>query len=151
MDSAFTFEKVEQLLVVFKDDVLYVENELLEDCYLFQERANLQKETTVKWNSDQEQKLRNELILRGYSSKTIKAYCGQVERFMKYTSEKSVSANHRLIQDYSLFLLHKGCSHSYINQAISAIKFFSQKVLHQDETVPYIRPKKRINSPMCCP
>lgn len=44
-------------------------------------------------------------------------------------------------------MLQKNCSHSYVNQAISAIKFYFQKVLKQIESTPYIRPKKEHKLP----
>lgn len=47
-----------------------------------------------------------------------------------------------MIQSYSLHLLHRKCPHSYVNQALSAIKFYVQKVLLHEETVSYVRPKK---------
>jgi site-specific recombinase XerD len=75
--------------------------------------------------------------------KTIKAYCGHVERFSQYCDEKSINRDHQTISKYSLFLLKRGCSHAYVNQAISAVKFYSQKVLNLMEIVPYIRPKKK--------
>jgi integrase/recombinase XerD len=51
------------------------------------------------------------------------------------------------IQQYSLYLLHRKCSHAYVNQAISAIKFYFQKVLQQESSTPYIRPKKENKLP----
>jgi len=52
-----------------------------------------------------------------------------------------------MIQSYSLHLLHRKCSHSYVNQALSAIKFYAQKVLLHEETVSYVRPKKEKKLP----
>ncbi len=51
------------------------------------------------------------------------------------------------MQEYSLFLLEKGCSHSYVNQAISAVKFFMQKIAGQSESVAYVRPRKEKKLP----
>ncbi|WP_379133670.1 tyrosine-type recombinase/integrase [Paenibacillus sp. sgz500958] len=107
----------------------------------------------LEWNSDLKQRLKNELILRGYSPKTVKAYCSQVERFVNYVREvdntnriQEYSRTNR-IQVYSLSLLDRKCSHAYINQAISAIKFYYQKVLLEDEQVSYVRPKKENKLP----
>lgn len=51
------------------------------------------------------------------------------------------------IQGYALFLLQQGYSHAYVNQAISALKFYFQYVLYHQETVPHIRPKKENKLP----
>lgn len=132
----YTIEVIGQLLNVFKNCKFHIESQLLEECYLLQIWLNSQKENTSdslflvpQWNSDQERRLKNELLLRGYSPKTIKAYCGQVERLFTYSLEQHVAWNHQMIQNYSLYLLNKKCSHAYVNQAISAIKFYFQKVL----------------------
>lgn len=52
-----------------------------------------------------------------------------------------------MIQSYSLHLFHRKCSHSYVNQALSAIKFYVQNVLLHGETVSYVRPKKEKKLP----
>ena len=51
------------------------------------------------------------------------------------------------IHAYTLALLNKKLSHSYVNQAISAIKFYYEKVLHQEAAPSYIRPKKEKKLP----
>lgn len=44
-------------------------------------------------------------------------------------------------------LLHRGYSHSYVNQCISALQFFMKNVFGQIETAGYIRPKKETKLP----
>lgn len=150
----YTMETVKKLLTDFKDCSIHVEAPLLEECSWLQDWPHFQKESATKaalnqprWNYDEEKRLKNELLLRGYSSKTVKAYCGQVERFYKYTLNLPMSWDHQMIRNYSLYLLQKKCSHAYVNQAISAIKFYFQKILHQEEFVPYVRPKKENKLP----
>ncbi|AVV58944.1 hypothetical protein C7121_23905 [Paenibacillus glucanolyticus] len=80
--------------------------------------------------------------------KTIKAYCSQVHRFHTFEQQKNNGMGHEnMIQSYSLHLLHRKCSHSYVNQALSAIKFYAHKVLLHEETVSYVRPKKEKKLP----
>jgi integrase/recombinase XerD len=88
-----------------------------------------------------------QLLEECYSSKTVKAYLGQVERFFNYIKEQDMFWNHQTIHSYSLSLLHKNRSHAYVNQAISAIKFYFQKVLKQNQSAPYLRPKKEHKLP----
>lgn len=152
----YTIESVETLLSVFHHCRFHIESQLLEECYLLQSRRTSEKTTQfpdilsfhqLHWNNDQEQKLKKELILRGYSSKTIKAYCNQVKRFINFSCDQQGLVSAPLIQNYSLTLLNRNCSHAYVNQAISAIKFYMQTVLHQKDESPYIRPKKENKLP----
>ncbi|OME71722.1 MULTISPECIES: hypothetical protein [Paenibacillus] len=41
------------------------------------------------------------------------------------------SINDAVVQKYALALLAKGLSHAYVNQAISALKFYFRQVLKQ--------------------
>jgi site-specific recombinase XerD len=149
----YTIAMVEQLLSEFKDCQFCVDAALVEECYLFQSEFTLSKKEVsspspiFNWNSIQKQRLTEALQLRGYSPKTIKAYCGQVERFYEYVEEQIVSWDPTCIQNYSLALLQKKLSHAYVNQAISAIKFYVQKVLQQEESTTYVRPKKESKLP----
>ncbi|WP_179036964.1 tyrosine-type recombinase/integrase [Paenibacillus sp. URB8-2] len=52
-----------------------------------------------------------------------------------------------LVQSYTLYLLKREYSHAYVNQAISALKFYFRHVLNLKETAPYIRPKKENKLP----
>ncbi len=87
------------------------------------------------------------MILRGYSTKTIKAYCGHVERYFCYLSSLCDQGVRLNLQAYSLALLNQPFSHAYVNQAISAIRFYLEHVLREKETAPYIRPKKEKKLP----
>ncbi|WP_232289122.1 phage integrase N-terminal SAM-like domain-containing protein [Paenibacillus sp. Aloe-11] len=62
-------------------------------------------------------------MARGYSSKTIKAYISQTERFFADLQGTEASINDAAVQKYALVLLEKGLSHAYVNQAISALNF----------------------------
>ncbi|WP_145035799.1 phage integrase N-terminal SAM-like domain-containing protein [Paenibacillus sp. Y412MC10] len=78
----------------------------------------------------------------------IKAHCSQVHRFHSFVQQQNNWMSHEnMIQSYSLHLLHRNCSHSYVNQALSAIKFYVQNVLLHEETVSYVRPKKEKKLP----
>ncbi|WP_433939434.1 tyrosine-type recombinase/integrase [Paenibacillus lautus] len=85
--------------------------------------------------------------MRGWKCE-IKAYCSQVHRFHTFVQQQNYGMGHEnMIQSYSLHLLHRKCSHSYVKQALSAIKFYAQKVLLHEETVSYVRPKKEKKLP----
>lgn len=83
--------------------------------------------------------MRDALVARGYSSK---AYISQTERFFARLQGTEASINDATVQKYALALLEKGLSHAYVNQAISALKFYFRHVLKQPKSAAYVRPKK---------
>lgn len=87
------------------------------------------------------------LKLRGYSRKTIKAYCNQVEGFLSSFPLKSTDVTTSNVQTYCLGLLERGISHSSVNQTISALRFYCKHVLLQPTDIQYIRPKKQTKLP----
>lgn len=104
---------------------------------------------SAMYTPQRKKKLKDQLSLRGYSSKTIKAYEGHVRRYCEFLgadpSGKRNDFGH--IQMYSLSLLERGFSHAYVNQCISALKFYAKHVLLQPVTGEYIRPKKEKQLP----
>ncbi|URJ35056.3 tyrosine-type recombinase/integrase [Paenibacillus polymyxa] len=86
--------------------------------------------------------MRDALVARGYSSKTIKAYISQTERFFAGLQGTEASINDAAVPKYALALLEKGLSHAYVNQAISVLKFYFRHVLKQPKSAAYVRPKK---------
>jgi len=92
----------------------------------------------------------NELKLNGYSPKTRKAYLGHIKRFIDFNFKVTKDLDGENIRKYLLFLLEtKEGTHSYVNQAVSAIKFFFQKVLKQYDIIINIpRPKREYKLPV---
>jgi integrase/recombinase XerD len=90
----------------------------------------------------------NELKLRGLSPKTRKAYLMQIRRFLSAVSKPIESIGEQDIRDYLLQMVEteaeeEAVSRSYHNQAISAIKFLYDSVLHQPLIIKDIpRPKR---------
>lgn len=161
----YTFSACEQLLSVIGINKIKVEITLKEECFVLEHcntfisrKSQLQREASkvshtvdimLQERQRTEQKklqlmdLQQELTLRGYSNKTIKVYCGHVARFLTFIetqSEESKRIN-MLVRAYSLHLIEQDRSHSFVNQAISACKFFAMHVLQQKDATSYIRPK----------
>lgn len=67
---------------------------------------------------------------------------GHVRRFLDH----QLSDPHRTVQVYSLHLLEKGQSQFYVNQAISALKFY-MKLTGNENVGSYVRPKKETKLP----
>lgn len=89
------------------------------------------------------------LKLRGYSPKTIKSYTSHARLFLEYSSKNAEQLVKEDVNNYLLYLLdEKGSSHTFVSQAISAIKFlFGQVLLKDDVIVSIVRPKKEKRLP----
>lgn len=75
------------------------------------------------------------------------SYKGENKLGHKSNRKNEKNSQNLTIQFYTLTLLNKKLSHSYVNQAISAIKFYYGKVLNQQTAPSYIRPKKEKKLP----
>lgn len=139
----YTIDAVQEFISQFDpNDVqitpeLWIENEDLQQWKASRGNNNL-------WSKEPLQKA---LKLRGYSRKTIKAYCNQVERFLKRIPLEKTDVTTSNVQTYCLDLLERGISHSSVNQTISALRFYCKHVLHHPTDIQYIRPKKQTKLP----
>jgi site-specific recombinase XerD len=90
-----------------------------------------------------------QLKLKGYSFKTRKTYIKQLKRFSSFIAKDLESINTQDVRRYVLFLLEEQkASHSYANQAISAIKFLCNDTLNQGKVIDNLpRPKKENKLP----
>lgn len=92
---------------------------------------------------------RRQLFLRGMSHKTIRAYTNHLKIFQDNLGCPIEQAS---LEDIHAYILKKAegelCSHSYIGQLISALKFFYEDVLQKSNFLINIpRPKKARNLP----
>lgn len=96
-----------------------------------------------------EEIMKKELILRGYSPKTIKVYLGHLDRFARHFETDPALLNAKHVRAYLLILSNKeGVSTAYRDQAISALKFLYTVVLKRSfvsDKMP--RPKKEHKLP----
>lgn len=109
--------------------------------------SNENTQMPMSFDATKQKKLVQALRLRGYSPKTIKAYSGQIARFSQFTEEHAGTHHNDIVRNYSIELLNRKHSHSYINQAISAIKFYYKHILKQHDLTPYVRPKREDKLP----
>jgi site-specific recombinase XerD len=71
-----------------------------------------------------------QLELKRYSLNTCKTYISCFEKFIAaFPNQKLMEINEMDIQEYLQNLSEKGCSGSYLNQMINAIKFYYEVVL----------------------
>ncbi len=93
-----------------------------------------------------------QLKLKGYSKRTITAYSGHLRRFFDFHERHNYQGEsiQKNIENYILILLDdKDLSHSYVNQAISAIKFlFNETLIENKININIPRPKKKRKLPV---
>jgi integrase/recombinase XerD len=89
-----------------------------------------------------------ELTLRRYSPKTCQVYLGHVKRFLVHFGQPAETLAADQIRGYFLRLAQDKVSHSYHNQAISAVRFLYLEVLRLPERVENlprpVRERKRV-------
>jgi len=73
--------------------------------------------------------VQEEIRLRGYSRHTGKSYCHHLLRCRRHVQREPAEVGEIEIRQYLLHLIEEGVSRSYLNQAISAIKFLYNRVL----------------------
>lgn len=89
------------------------------------------------------------LKIKGYSHKTQKSYINHVKIFSSYINKDMKEVQSDDVRKYLLYLLEeKQTSHSYANQAVSAIKFLCNEVLKSNKIIEKVpRPKKEKKLP----
>lgn len=95
------------------------------------------------------ERMEEELTLRGYSRRTRKSYLGQARRFLESTDDPPHALRPEAARQFVRELLEeRGVTHSYADQAVSALKFLYKRVLRRpldDLDVP--RPKRQRKLP----
>lgn len=97
------------------------------------------------------QRMSDELVLRGYSRKSRKAYLGHIQRFAQRCRKDLQNVEGNEIRSYILYLLEElNSSHSYTNQCISALRFLYSHLLHDGDKIRELpRPKKEKDTSNC--
>ena len=90
------------------------------------------------------------MVLRGFTRDTRRVYLAHVRRFYerRECEEEGASAGPvaetEEIRQWLLHLMRKGLSHSYVNQALSALRFFHRTVLGTSVPIAGVpRPKRK--------
>lgn len=86
--------------------------------------------------------LAQELIIRGFSRRTIKGYLAHNQNFLNFISKSAKEVNQQDIKDYLLYLRARGYSNTSLNNVISALKFYYQQVLKRKLFFNIQRPKR---------
>ncbi|AOZ94657.1 hypothetical protein LPB68_10235 [Paenibacillus crassostreae] len=94
------------------------------------------------------QRLREGMKLKGYSTKTQKAYMGHAERYLRMLPVPLKDAELKHTRAYLLNLHEESRSSSYVNQAVSALRFWHVTVLGRSDPNLRIRPKRQKKLPV---
>ena len=78
--------------------------------------------------------LARELVIRGFSQRTIKAYLGINRRFLVFIGKSAKEVTTQDIKNHLLYLKLKGLSNTSLNLTISALKFYFEQVLKLCQT-----------------
>ncbi|WP_052326471.1 site-specific integrase [Halobacteroides halobius] len=85
------------------------------------------------------EEVERQLKLKGYSPKTIAVYLSHVKSFIRFFDNNLDRITNKKVNKYLLYLLEeRGLSHSFVNQAINAIKFVINEILNKDNISVYI-------------
>ncbi|HUS88368.1 MAG TPA: site-specific tyrosine recombinase/integron integrase [Desulfosporosinus sp.] len=137
----YTELAIKRLLNVFQDEEIIFESAL--DFEI--SGSNLVCLKGMVWLKELVEKTESTLKLKGYSSQTIAVYKGHVQRFFGFIKKRPDQVVTEDIEKYLLDLLdQRKVSYSYMNQAISAIKFVYKHVTNSRNVyeIKVPRPKK---------
>jgi integrase/recombinase XerD len=94
------------------------------------------------------QRMADDLCLRNYSDRTIKAYLRCVSNFARHFGKSPDELGPDHIREYQLYLVkQKQCSWAVFNQTVCALRFFYNTTLgctEMIEEIPYPRFEKRL-------
>lgn len=95
------------------------------------------------------EKMTDDMLLRGFSPKTIYAYTSHVKRFEQYFQESPSCMDEKQVRQYLLYVISKGISSSYANGCYSALRFLYETTLNQNWNMKNIpRSKKQSKLPV---
>lgn len=86
--------------------------------------------------------LAQELVIRGFSGRTIKSYLSHNQHFLDWTGKSAREVDSQDIKNYLLYLKSQNYSNTSLNQVISALKFYYQQILRRKLFFSIKRPKK---------
>ena len=106
------------------------------------------KNKNPPWLSDLLDKTDEEMRIRNYSPKTRKLYRGHLERFYRDRGGTDPLCTTEECKAWLVAILDRGRSHSYMSQAISALKLVHEAVLNRPGPMARVpRPKRERTIP----
>jgi len=139
---------LEKVLKLFINEKIVADKSLSQTVNLL--IKSIKKNKYTLWVKDINEQMITKLKLKGYSFKTIKAYVNHTKRFLRFIKKDPVEVETNDISKYLFYLLdQETCSYSYVNQAVSSIKFLCENVLNKNDLAISIpRPRKEHKLPV---
>lgn len=86
--------------------------------------------------------LAQELIIRGFSRRTIKSYLSHNQRFLEWVAKSAKEVSSQDIKNYLLYLKSQNYTNTSLNSVISSLKFYYGQILKRKLFFNILRPKK---------
>src|SRR3989338_9332863 len=91
-------------------------------------------------------KVKEELVLRGYSLKTVKSYVYILEKFLIYIKKSSLCLEEKDVRSYLLFLIEKGYGRESVRLTRAALHFYFTTILGKHLSLETVTLPKRAQS-----
>ncbi len=91
--------------------------------------------------------LAQELIIRGFSKRTVKSYLAQNQKFLDFCSKSAREVDSQDIKNFLLFLKGQNYTNTSLNLVISALKFYYEQVLKRRLFFSVTRPRREKHLP----
>lgn len=89
-------------------------------------------------------KMQRDMVIQNYSSKTVESYLRHVKGFIDFFSKSVESLDEDDIRDYLYHVkTSKQCSHSYVAQAFSAVKYLFKGTYEMPVSLSVLKGAKR--------
>jgi site-specific recombinase XerD len=86
--------------------------------------------------------LAQELVIRGFSRRTIQSYLSHNQRFLDFSGKSARAVDSQDVKNYLLYLKSQNYTNTSLNQVISALKFYYGQILKRKLFFSIRRPKK---------
>jgi integrase/recombinase XerD len=90
------------------------------------------------------EKLKEELLSRGFTQKTIKTYVTGLRVFSNFLRKELRYANSLDFRNFKLILIRKGCEPKTINTYLAAVRFFYRNLMHRPANVSGVKQKFKL-------
>lgn len=91
--------------------------------------------------------LAQELIIRGFSRRTVKSYLAYNQKFLDFVGKSAREVDSQDVKNFLLFLKGQNYTNTSLNLVISALKFYYEQVLKRRLFFSVVRPKREKHLP----
>jgi len=89
-----------------------------------------------------------ELIIRGYSKRTVKSYTTCIKKYLRFVGEDVPSFSEERIKDFLVYKKRQNCAPKTLHVYLSAVKFLYRKVLGVWHKIDIKFAKRNVRNPV---